>query len=375
MSDDLTKPLGLSPPRASRGRPRWLAIAAAAVVLVVVAGAGFWWLRPAPGGPTATAVIDQPATPAPATAKPPADIGAAQPAADAGLTEIEPGGSLSEVGKIIIRDPSQAQPISLSSVPAADLIETGPYGPLPKIAADGTRPLDAYARPPYAASRTTRVAVVIGGVGIDADGSQQAIALPGPVTLALAPYGADLKATMTDAREAGHELLLQLPLEPFNYPSTDPGPQTLTVEATEPENMDRLHWLMGRFTNYVGVVNYLGARFTGEADALTPVLADLGHRGLLYLDDGSSARSRAMELAGNTPVLRADVVLDADLTPAAIDQRLDQLRAIARKRGYAIATGSAFAATIDRVAAFARTAADRGVTIVPVSSLIAASRS
>ena len=76
---------------------------------------------------------------------------------------------------------------------------------------------------------------------------------------------------------------------------------------------------MSRATNYVGVVNYMGARFTGEDEALAPVLADVGQRGLLYLDDGSSARSRAAELAGSTPVLRADVVLDADLTPAAID--------------------------------------------------------
>ena len=96
-----------------------------------------------------------------------------------------------------------------------------------------------------------------------------AIALPGAVTLALAPYGTDLKTTMADARAAGHELLLQVPLEPFNYPRTDPGPHTLTVDAAADENIDRLHWLMSRFTNYVGVVNYMGARFTGEAEALT----------------------------------------------------------------------------------------------------------
>ena len=98
-----------------------------------------------------------------------------------------------------------------------------------------------------------------------------------------------------------------------------PARNTLTVDATAAKNIDRLHWLMSRVTNYVGVVNYMGARFTGETDAMTPVLAEVGHRGLLYLDDGSSARSQAVALAGNTPVLRADVVLDADLTPAAID--------------------------------------------------------
>ena len=377
MSDDLTKPLGLSPPRRPRGRPPWPAIAAAVVVLAVVVGgiaAGWWLLRPAPSGPTATAAIDQPAATAPAATPSRTDANGRAPAA-ATLTEVKPTGSLSEVGKVVIHDPSQPAALSLAAEPVAALVENSPYGPLPRIAADGTRPLDAYARPPEVASGTARVAIVIGGVGIDADGSSQAIALPGPVTLALAPYGSDLKTTVADARAAGHELLLQIPLEPFNYPSTDPGPHTLTVNAPAAENIDRLHWLMSRFTNYVGVVNYLGARFTGEADALTPVLAEVGHRGLLYLDDGSSARSQAVALAGNTPVLRADMVLDADLTPAAIDEKLNQLRAIARQRGYAIATGSAFSVTIDRVAAFAKAAADRGVAIVPLSSLVAASRS
>ena len=68
----------------------------------------------------------------------------------------------------------------------------------------------------------------------------QAIALPGPVTLALAPYGDHLKTTLAEARDAGHELLLQIPLEPFNYPRTDPGPQTLTVDAPAAENLDRI---------------------------------------------------------------------------------------------------------------------------------------
>ena len=336
---------------------------------VLVGGVAWLVLRPTSAGPFATAVIDQP--PAPAPSRP----ASAPSPGGSGLTEVKPTGSLSDVGQVVIRDPSEPDTIKLASTPVAALVEDGKYGPLPRIAADGTRPLDAYARLPGKTAGTARIAIVIGGLGIDTDGSNRAIALPGPVTLALAPYGTDLKTTMADARAAGHELLLQAPLEPFNYPRTDPGPHTLTVDAAADENMDRLHWLMSRFTNYVGVVNYMGARFTGEAEALKPVLAEVGARGLLYLDDGSSARSRAVELAGTTPVLRADVVLDADLTPAAIDQRLEQLRAIARQRGYAIATGSAFAATVDRVADFVRAAADRGVTIVPLSSLVAAGRS
>ena len=78
---------------------------------------------------------------------------------------------------------------------------------------------------------------------------------------------------------------------------------------------------------------------------------------------------------GAAPVLRADIVLDADTTPSAIDARLDELAAIARERGSAIATGSAFPTTVDRVAAFARAAADRGIVLVPITALLPSGKS
>ena len=128
---------------------------------------------------------------------------------------------------------------------------------------------------------------------------------------------------------------------------------------------------MSRLTSYVGAINYMGARFTGEAKAMAPFLNELGRRGLLYLDDGSSPRSGSVAPPpGGAPMLRADVVLDADTTPAAIDTRLNELVAIADKRGAAIATGSAFPTTVDRVTAFAKGAADRGIALVPITALL-----
>jgi polysaccharide deacetylase 2 family uncharacterized protein YibQ len=215
------------------------------------------------------------------------------------------------------------------------------------------------------------VAIVLGGVGIDPDGTHRAIAdLPGTITLAFAPYGDGLAAETAAARAAGHELLLQVPLEPYNYPQTNPGTNTLTASGTAEENLTRLHWFMGRITNYVGIVNYMGARFTADIGPLAPVMREIGQRGLMYLDDGSSQRSRAAEVAGSTtPFVRADMVLDADLSAEAIDDRLNQLRAVAHERGYAVATATAFPITIDRLTAFVRTAADKGITLVPVSAI------
>src|SRR5262249_37652362 len=148
--------------------------------------------------------------------------------------------------------------------------------------------------------------------------------LPGAVTLAFAPYGADLERWVSRARGEGHEILLQVPMEPFDYPDNDPGPQTLLTSLATDQNIDRLQWLMSRFQGYVGITNYMGARFTASDAALTPVVREAGKRGLIYMDDGSSARSLAAQLAGsnNVPFAKTDVVLDAVPTPVEIDRAL-----------------------------------------------------
>ena len=389
MADDLTKPLGLTTAGTTH---RWrLVVAFVGGGAILAAGAGAVWIA-REGGPTATTAINASAggggssadrtgaIAKPAGTPPATDADAAAAPIDPnapGLIEIRPpadsGPGLTEVGKVVIYDPSKPPPMKLAALPDQALVETSKYGPLPRIAADGRRPLDVYARPSDTGGRGPRIAIVIGGVGIDPDGTHRAIAdLPGTVTLAFAPYGDDLDRILAAARASGHEILLQLPLEPYSYPQVDPGPKTLTVDATAAENLDRLHWLMSRLTNYVGVVNYMGALFTSETPALTPVLADIGQRGLLYLDDGSSPRSLARSVAtGRVPFLKSDLVLDTDLSAAAIDDRLQQLQTVARDRGYAIATATAFPSTIDRVAAFVRDAADHNITIVPLSALAA----
>ena len=152
------------------------------------------------------------------------------------------------------------------------LLESSRHGAIPRIAPDGARPAEAYARPANAAGNKKggpRIAIVLTGLGVSANLTRQAIEqLPGPVTFAFQPYGADVERSVSAARAKGHEVLLQAPMEPFDYPDNDPGPQTLLTSIAPDQNMDRLHWLMSRFQGYVGIVNYMGARFTSTEQSL-----------------------------------------------------------------------------------------------------------
>ena len=204
---------------------------------------------------------------------------------------------------------------------------------IPKIAADGTRASEVYARTPGKATGAAggaRVAIVVGKLGISANGTGEALAkLPAPVTLAFAPYGADLERWVARARGEGHEVLLQVPMEPHDYPDNDPGPQTLLTSLPAEQNIDRLHWFMSRFQGYVGVANYMGARFATDEPAVATVVREAGKRGLIYFDDGAATRSVAGQIAGanNVPFAKADVIIDAVPTPAEIDGALAKLEA------------------------------------------------
>src|SRR5665811_2365347 len=161
------------------------------------------------------------------------------------------------------------------------LLETTHHGAIPKIAPDGVRPFTLYAHPrklPADKTDAPRIAIIVGGLGISATGTADALAkLPTPVTLGFAPYGAELDRLAERARAENHEVLLQTPMEPFDYPDNDPGPQTLLTSLTPDQNIDRLHWQMSRFQGYVGIVSYMGARFTASEQSLAPVPVSYTH--------------------------------------------------------------------------------------------------
>ena len=148
----------------------------------------------------------------------------------------KPGGRGSD-GPLIIEAGRVGQDSRTAAFPNEDLLEDTSAGRIPIIGFDGTRPMDQYARP-WSGARGTRVAIVVGGLGLSQTGTQRAIKeLPGEVTLAFAASGNSLPRWMQEARRDGHEILLQVPFEPFDYPDNDPGPHTLRTGLGEAKNL------------------------------------------------------------------------------------------------------------------------------------------
>ena len=202
----------------------------------------------------------------------------------------------------------------------ARLLEKSRYGMIP-VVADGLKPFTVYAADAdrTKAAKMPVVAIVIGGLGVGAAKTADAIMkLPAAVTLAFTPYGADPAKLTERARAQRHEILLQIPMEPFDYPDNDPGPQTLLTSLTAEQNIDRLYWHLSRFQGYAGIANFMGARFTATETVMQPIIREAAKRGLAYLDDGSTPRSAAPSLsaAQAMPFAKADFTIDAVPTSA-----------------------------------------------------------
>ncbi|CCV10895.1 divergent polysaccharide deacetylase family protein [Mesorhizobium sp. STM 4661] len=377
IGKDIERPLGqaVRPPRAAN-RISTGAVVAALVVLAVISVSGAIALREKPFRKPEVTAVSTPKVTAAAPVTEPAPAPKAEAAPKTGgpriiLVETEEGDGPPKAA-IVIRDPSAiGQNLKIAHLPDRALIEASDTGPLPVRAVDGRRPFDVYARP-WSGARGARVAIVIGGLAVSQTGTQAAIAkLPAEVTLAFAPQGNSIGRWMQAARQSGHEIVMQVPLEPFDYPNVNPGRNTLTIAASPDENLKSLRWALSRTTNYTGVMNYMGARFSADATAMGPFMAELGKRGLAYVDDGSSARSLASELAlkDGVPFVAGDTAIDAVQDRGAILKKLDQLEATARAKGSAVGIGSAFDLTVDTVASWVIEAKKRGIEIVPISAV------
>ena len=264
-------------------------------------------------------------------------------------------------------------PLALAPAPDPALVEATEAGALPRIGADGRTPFATYRRPSAVPADRPRVAIVLAGLGLRDGLTRAAIRdLPPDVSLAFTPYARDLDGWAANARGAGHELLLQVPMEPALYPADDPGPQTLLTTLGRADNMKRLLWSLSRMPGYVGIVPMMGARFTGDEAALRPVIAVLAERGLMFLDNRAAANPAGPRIAAAAGAPRASVALAIDARPsrAAIDQRLAELERAALSGGSAIGFApEGLPVTVEAVAAWARGLPERGVALVPVSAL------
>lgn len=282
------------------------------------------------------------------------------------LFDGEPSAETPITGEATITLPAGAAAGPLPPAPIPGLTEPGPGGSLlPIIAPDGRSAAQAYARP-FVSNGRPKVALVVGGLGLNPRYTRQAIEqLPPEITLSFVPYRDDLQSWIDLARANGHEVLLEAPMEPNDYPENDPGPFTLMAAGQPQETAKRTEWLLSRATGYFGLTNYLGSKFVTSDAGMNAFTATLRSRGVAFIDDGLAAKR-----GGGLLRASADRVIDDELSAEAIDARLAELESTASKKGQALGSGFSYPVTLTQVAAWAQRVQQRGYQLAPASAVM-----
>lgn len=263
---------------------------------------------------------------------------------------------------------------ALPRVPDPRLIDETPEGQqLPRIANDGQRPMDVYARPrPDGAGGVPEVAILITGIGMSRTASIAAIkSLPPEVSLVVSPYAKDPNDWVLRARLAGHEVYMGLPMESREFPLEDAGPLALDSRLQLELNVARLHNMMASMTGYVGLVGRYGSKFGVAEGQLRPILSELKDRGLMFVDSGETGSGAISKIAGEIELPKAvsNLTLDANPLPNVIDGQLARLHALGRAQAVAVATARPLPVTLERIRDWLSKLDQNQLRLVPVSAI------
>lgn len=219
-----------------------------------------------------------------------------------------------------------------------------------------------------------RVAIVMTGLGMSEGVTEAAIrSLPPEVSLSFSPYAHNLANWIGLARVNGHEVLLDLYMEPSTYPFDDPGPQAIMTVLSEAENRKRFDWVLSRGNSFVGLTGRMGSRLLARQESLSPVLEDIAEQGLLFVDDRSTAASLGFDLARQLDVPAAyseDMIDEPSANRAAIDAKLNRVERLALTKGAAVALAQPYPVTIERLNVWIAELAERGVVLAPISAVV-----
>ena len=268
--------------------------------------------------------------------------------------------------------PTMKNPKPLAG-PDKKLSETVGGGVIPKISNDGTQPWKFYAKPFTGEVTLPRIAIIIKGLGFSKAATVAAINhTPSSVTLAFDPYAKGVGNWVGLARSAGHETLISLPMEPLDFPASDPGPFALQTNLSSSENINRLHFLLSVSMGNVGLLKMMGSNFVASEQALMPILKEIKNRGLIMIDDGSTKNSQIIRIGSNIelPQARGDIFIDADPSRGGVANGLAELEKIAKRNKRAVGIARSLPNTISLIMTWTKTLGRKKIALAPVSAVV-----
>ncbi len=179
--------------------------------------------------------------------------------------------------------------------------------------------------PESPAATETRVAIVLFGLADDATSANALLSRAEPFAVIAPAIGDERDPLLKLARDRRRELVLQIPMEPEDYPRANPGPGTMLVNMTPGRIEKMTREYLGLADDVAAVANLQGSFAAQDGPFMTAFYHELKHEGVPFLHLAPPPRSVARTLAANLGVAydEPDAILD-DEARASTTKSLDR---------------------------------------------------
>lgn len=217
-----------------------------------------------------------------------------------------------------------------------------------------------------------KVAIVIDDLGYSISIAEKFLQLDSPISFSILPGLPYSRLIASWAHELNRDILLHLPMEPDDYPNTNPGPGTLFKGMSPEELGEQLLKDLDAIPYMTGTNNHMGSKLTEDKDVMRLVMEKIKDRGIFFLDSRTSLNSVAYSTAKEYGIKAAkrNIFLDNENDVELISRQIIKLGERALKNGTAIGIGHPNQNTLIALKQTIPKLKERGIKIVPVSQLV-----
>ncbi|WP_230873624.1 divergent polysaccharide deacetylase family protein [Paenibacillus woosongensis] len=186
-----------------------------------------------------------------------------------------------------------------------------------------------------------KLAIIIDDLGNGMQGTEEIMTLPVKVTVAIMPFLPTTKVDARKAHEAGHDVLIHLPLEPKQGPTSWLGPGAILTKMSDDEIRKKVEAAIDNVPYAIGINNHMGSKVTGDERVMSIILDVCRERGLFFVDSRTNYRSVIFKLCEKKgmPQIKNDIFLDDVHTEAHISKQMDKVAEQVRTEGKCITIG------------------------------------
>jgi uncharacterized protein len=191
---------------------------------------------------------------------------------------------------------------------------------------------------PITPGHLPKVVIILDDLGYDKKIAQKFINLNAELTFSILPQSPFQKIIATSAHQKGYEVMLHLPMEPFEYPVINPGKGALLSAMSPDELIGQLEKDINAVPYIKGVNNHMGSKITSTSTQMYQIFSILKKKNLYFIDSRTTAKTLCKPSARllQLPFSQRDIFLDNIHEPDAIREQLKKLVDLAKKHGDAV---------------------------------------